>query len=80
MDIDLDRADMSVEHGAGGQAQADYARLGAEICRLARVAAAMHQAQAAAQAREAEYDETRTAQNVRDQATRLRLAMAGRCA
>lgn len=58
----------------------DYARLGAEVTRLARVAAAVHAAQMAEAAREEAFDEARSAQFVRDQASRLRLYMQEKCA
>ena len=49
------------------------ARLGAEIARLATVAAAVHSAQLAEDQRQ----HLHQAQNVRDQAFRLRLAVQG---
>jgi hypothetical protein len=58
----------------------DYARLGAEVTRLARVAASVHAAQLAEDARDEAFEEARSAQFVRDQASRLRLYMQEKCA
>ena len=55
------------------QTTLDMARLGAEIARLATVAAAVHSAQLAEDQRQ----QTPQAQQVRDQAFRLRLAVQG---
>lgn len=55
------------------QTTLDMARLGAEIARLATVAAAVHSAQLAEDQRQ----HPSQAQNVRDQAFRLRLAVQG---
>ncbi|MFN9929617.1 MAG: hypothetical protein ACK54T_02925, partial [bacterium] len=55
------------------QTTQDRARLGAEIARLATVAAAVHSAQLAEDQRQ----HPSQAQNVRDQAFRLRLAVQG---
>ncbi len=55
------------------QTTLDMARLGAEIARLATVAAAVHSAQLAEDQRQHPH----RAQNMRDQAFRLRLAVQG---
>jgi|GEM_PF-2944092 len=68
---------LSLRDLARKQPGLDMARLGAEITRMARAAAALHAHQHAQQHAEAAQDQARQAQLVRDQAYRLRGLMRG---